>query len=169
MIVGNPTVGKSSLLLRFTENTFTNEMIFLKENPIIQTIDIGGTIVELKIWDKAGEERWNTRRQSNTYRIAHGIIVVYDITDSTTFTEVKYWMTDIELYSDESLLPRVALVGNKCDVADDRAVRTQDAQEFADSYCMQFLETSAKNGTNVEEVFFNLAKAILSDNISQKL
>ncbi|KAJ2957455.1 hypothetical protein NQZ79_g6851 [Umbelopsis isabellina] len=123
----------------------------------IRTIELEGKTVKLQIWDTAGQERFRTIT-SSYYRGAHGIIVVYDVTDQETFSNVKQWLQEIDRYAAEGV--NKLLVGNKSDLADKKAVDYNAAKEFADSLTIPFLETSAKNSTNVEQAFLTMAKQI---------
>jgi Ras-related protein Rab-1A len=111
----------------------------------------------LQIWDTAGQERFRTIT-SSYYRGAHGIIVVYDVTDADTFTNVKTWLQEIDRYASEGV--NKLLVGNKSDLSTKRQVEFATAKEFADRLGIPFLETSAKNSTNVEQAFLTMAKQI---------
>lgn len=95
---------------------------------------------------------------SSYYRGAHGIIVVYDITNQETFSNVQKWLQEIDRYACENV--HKLLVGNKCDLVSERKVSTEDAKEFADQLNLNFLETSAKDSTNVEDAFTKMAIAI---------
>uniref|UniRef100_A0A915E985 Uncharacterized protein n=1 Tax=Ditylenchus dipsaci TaxID=166011 RepID=A0A915E985_9BILA len=114
----------------------------------IRTIKLDGKTIKLQIWDTAGQERFRTIT-SSYYRGAHGIIVVYDITDKDSFNNVKQWLQEIDRYASESV--NKLLVGNKCDMEGQRAVDTSVAKGFADQLKIPFLEASAKNSLNVEE------------------
>ena len=107
--------------------------------------------------DTAGQERFRTIT-SSYYRGAHGIIVVYDVTDQVSFNNVKQWLQEIDRYACESVIK--LLVGNKCDLVSQKAVDYTTAKEFAESLGVPFLETSAKNSTNVEEAFITMAREI---------
>ncbi|KAL9714992.1 ras GTPase [Leucoagaricus gongylophorus] len=108
-------------------------------------------------WDTAGQERFRTIT-SSYYRGAHGIIVVYDVTDNDTFTNVKQWLQEIDRYASEGV--NKLLVGNKSDLTGKKVVEYAVAKEFADQLNITFLETSAKNATNVEQAFLTMAKQI---------
>jgi len=158
LLIGDSGVGKSCLLLRFADDTYTESYIStIGVDFKIRTIELNGKTIKLQIWDTAGQERFRTIT-SSYYRGAHGIIVVYDITDQVSFNNVKQWLQEIDRYACENV--NKLLVGNKCDLANKRAVDTKVAKEFADSLGIPFLETSAKNATNVEQAFLTMAAEI---------
>ncbi|KAG2360867.1 P-loop containing nucleoside triphosphate hydrolase protein [Suillus spraguei] len=135
----------SCLLLRFADDTYTESYIStIGVDFKIRTIELEGKTVKLQI------ERFRTIT-SSYYRGAHGIIVVYDVTDNDTFTNVKQWLQEIDRYASEGV--NKLLVGNKM-------VEYSVAKEFADQLTIPFLETSAKNATNVEQAFLTMAKQI---------
>jgi len=117
-------------------------------------------------WDTAGQERFRTIT-SSYYRGAHGIIVVYDVTDLESFNNVKQWLHEITKYANENV--NKLLVGNKSDLVSKRAVTFEQGQDFAKSMGIEFLETSAKNSTNVEKAFMTMAAQIKSRVKSQPL
>uniref|UniRef100_A0A9J7Y1Z5 RAB1A, member RAS oncogene family b n=1 Tax=Cyprinus carpio carpio TaxID=630221 RepID=A0A9J7Y1Z5_CYPCA len=123
----------------------------------IRTIELDGKTIKLQIWDTAGQERFRTIT-SSYYRGAHGIIVVYDVTDQESFNNVKQWLQEIDRYASENV--NKLLVGNKCDLTTKKVVDYTTAKEFADSLGIPFLETSAKNATNVEQAFMTMAAEI---------
>lgn len=108
-------------------------------------------------WDTAGQERFRTIT-SSYYRGAHGIIIVYDITDSESFDNVKQWLNEIDRYACENV--NKLLVGNKSDLDSKRQVQFEDAKAFADERGIPFLETSAKSSVNVEKAFLTMAAEI---------
>ncbi|EEB90600.1 hypothetical protein MPER_11169 [Moniliophthora perniciosa FA553] len=99
LLIGDSGVGKSCLLLRFADDTYTESYIStIGVDFKIRTIELEGKTVKLQIWDTAGQERFRTIT-SSYYRGAHGIIVVYDVTDNDTFTNVKQWLQEIDRYA----------------------------------------------------------------------
>jgi len=158
LLIGDSGVGKSCLLLRFADDTYTESYIStIGVDFKIRTIELDGKTIKLQIWDTAGQERFRTIT-SSYYRGAHGIIVVYDVTDQVTFNNVKQWLQEIDRYASESV--NKLLVGNKCDMVSNKVVESSAAEEFAKSKSIPFLETSAKNATNVESAFLKMAKEI---------
>ncbi|KAG6334553.1 hypothetical protein ID866_4529, partial [Astraeus odoratus] len=180
----------SCLLLRFADDTYTESYIStIGVDFKIRTIELEGKTVKLQIvrgiplflvfissrrrdWHitplsqlgpflerprHAGQERFRTIT-SSYYRGAHGIIVVYDVTDRDTFANVKQWLQEIDRYASEGV--NKLLVGNKSDLTNKKMVEYSEAKEFADQLTIPFLETSAKNATNVEQAFLTMAKQI---------
>ena len=123
----------------------------------IRTIELDQKTIKLQIWDTAGQERFRTIT-SSYYRGAHGIIVVYDVTDLESFNNVKQWLHEIDRYAAENV--NKLLVGNKSDLTAKRVVSTEQGKEFADSLGIEFLETSAKTSENVEQAFLTMASQI---------
>ena len=165
LLIGDSGVGKSCLLLRFADDTYTESYIStIGVDFKIRTVDLDGKTIKLQIWDTAGQERFRTIT-SSYYRGAHGIIVVYDVTDIESFNNVKQWLNEIDRYASESV--NKLLVGNKSDLTSKKQVDTQTAKAFADEIGIPFLETSAKNSTNVEQAFMTMAGEIKKRMASQ--
>eukprot|EP01114_Cavostelium_apophysatum_P009677 TRINITY_DN2290_c0_g1_i4.p1 TRINITY_DN2290_c0_g1~~TRINITY_DN2290_c0_g1_i4.p1 ORF type:complete len:204 (+),score=30.46 TRINITY_DN2290_c0_g1_i4:53-664(+) len=160
LVVGDSGVGKSCLLLRFVDNTYTDAHIAtIGVDFKIRTIELDGKVVKLQIWDTAGQERFRTIT-SSYYRGSQGIMIVYDTTSKKSFDNTRRWLEDIDHYAGENIGLIKVIVGNKCDLTSERQVDDHDAMEFADSYGLLFCETSAKAGYNVENAFVQLATAI---------
>lgn len=158
LLIGDSGVGKSCLLLRFADDTYTESYIStIGVDFKIRTIELDGKTIKLQIWDTAGQERFRTIT-SSYYRGAHGIIVVYDVTDQESFNNVKQWLGEIDRYASENV--NKLLVGNKCDLTTKKVVDFTTAKEYADQLGIPFLETSAKNATNVEQAFMTMAAEI---------
>ncbi|MGH0163427.1 UNVERIFIED_CONTAM: hypothetical protein FKN15_071377 [Acipenser sinensis] len=151
-------VGKSSLLLRFADNTFSGSYITtIGVDFKIRTVEINGEKVKLQIWDTAGQERFRTIT-STYYRGTHGVIVVYDVTSAESFVNVKRWLHEINQNCDD--VCRI-LVGNKNDDPQSKVVETNDAQKFAEQMGIHLFETSAKENLNVEEMFNCVTELVL--------
>ncbi|KAK3926065.1 Ras-related protein Rab-1A [Frankliniella fusca] len=158
LLIGDSGVGKSCLLLRFADDTYTESYIStIGVDFKIRTIDLEGKTIKLQIWDTAGQERFRTIT-SSYYRGAHGIIVVYDCTDQESFNNVKQWLEEIDRYACDNV--NKLLVGNKCDLTNKKVIEYNVAKEYADQLGIPFLETSAKNATNVEQAFMTMAAEI---------
>lgn len=165
LIIGDSGVGKSSLLLRFADNTFSGSYITtIGVDFKIRTLEIDGEKVKLQIWDTAGQERFRTIT-STYYRGTHGVIVVYDVTNGESFANVKRWHHEIE--QNCNMVKRI-LVGNKNDDPERKVVLTEDAQRFADQMDIKLFETSAKENINVEEMFNEITKMVLQSKRESK-
>ncbi|KAJ1459689.1 ras family-domain-containing protein [Pelagophyceae sp. CCMP2097] len=158
VLIGDTGVGKSCLLLRFADDAFTESYIStIGVDFRFRTVKVDGKTVKLQIWDTAGQERFRTIT-SAYYRGADGIIMVYDVTNKDSFDHVSGWLTEVNRYANEGTCK--LLVGNKSDM-EEKAVTSLQAQEYADSLGIPFLETSAKNAQNVEEAFLTMAAELI--------
>ncbi|KAJ4798384.1 Ras-related protein Rab-1A [Rhynchospora pubera] len=158
LLIGDSSVGKSCLLLRFADDSYVDSYIStIGVDFKIRTVDLDGKTVKLQIWDTAGQERFRTIT-SSYYRGAHGIIIVYDVTEMESYNNVKQWLNEIDRYASDNVCK--LLVGNKCDMVDSKVVATETAQAFADSLGIPFLETSAKESINVEKAFLTMSAEI---------
>jgi len=158
LLIGDSGVGKSCLLLRFSDDSFIPSFITtIGIDFKIRTIELEGKRIKLQIWDTAGQERFRTITTAY-YRGAMGILLVYDVTDEKSFQNIRNWIRNIEQHATESV--NKMLIGNKCDMVDKKVVDTEKGKALADEYGIKFLETSAKNSINVEEAFITLAKDI---------
>ncbi|PKA57470.1 Ras-related protein RABC1 [Apostasia shenzhenica] len=160
LLIGDSGVGKSSLLLSFTSNTFDDLSPTIGVDFKIKMVTIGDKRLKLAIWDTAGQERFRTLTTSY-YRGAQGIIMVYDVTRRDTFTNLSdIWAKEIELYSTNQDCIKM-LVGNKVDKESGRAVTKKEGIDFARQYGCLFSECSAKTRANVERCFEELVLKIL--------
>uniref|UniRef100_A0AAY5KJM4 Ras-related protein Rab-35 n=1 Tax=Esox lucius TaxID=8010 RepID=A0AAY5KJM4_ESOLU len=151
-------VGKSSLLLRFADNSFSGSYITtIGVDFKIRTVDIDGERVKLQIWDTAGQERFRTIT-STYYRNTHGVIIVYDVTNPDSFVNVKRWLNEITQNCDNVCK---ILVGNKNDDPSKKQVESHDAIRFGESVGVRVFETSAKENINVEEMFMAFTHMVL--------
>lgn len=151
LLIGDSGVGKSCLLVRFADDTYMDRFVStIGVDFKIRTVEQDGKTIKLQIWDTAGQERFRTIT-SSYYRGAHGIIVVYDVTDKESFNNVKYWLQEILKYASDNVSR--LLVGTKADLSSKKVVSYDEGKETADSLGISFMETSAKNAHNVEQAF----------------
>ncbi|CAN1345486.1 Ras-related protein RABD1 [Linum perenne] len=157
LLIGDSSVGKSCLLLRFADDSYVDSYISTigVDFKLMLITDLCGSFSFQ--WDTAGQERFRTIT-SSYYRGAHGIIIVYDVTDMDSFNNVKQWLNEIDRYANDTVCK--LLVGNKCDLVENKVVDTQTAKALADELGIPFLETSAKDSINVEQAFLTMAAEI---------
>ncbi|KAK2424915.1 ras-related protein RABE1c [Trifolium repens] len=171
LLIGDSGVGKSSLLLRFSGGSFTTSFIStIGIDFKVRTIELDGKQIKLQIWDTAGQEKFRTITTAY-YRGASGILLVYDVTDESSFNNIRNWIRSIEQNSSDNIVNKI-LVGNKADIDESkRVVPFTKGQALANEYGIKFFETSAKTNRNVEEAFFTIARDIkqrLPDNTNSK-
>ncbi|CAH8861563.1 unnamed protein product [Trichobilharzia szidati] len=166
LIIGNSSVGKTSFLFRYADDSFTSAFVSTVGIDFkVKTIFRQDKRVKLQIWDTAGQERYRTITTAY-YRGAMGFILMYDITNEESFNAVQDWVTQIKTYSWDNA--QVVLVGNKCDLVDDRAVSVDRGRHLAHQLGLEFFEASAKENINVRNVFERLVDIIcdkMSDNM----
>jgi len=153
IIIGDTGVGKSCLLLQFTDKRFQpvhDLTIGVEFGARMITID--AKQIKLQIWDTAGQERFRRSMINHYYRNVHAIVYVYDITNLASFENLPGWISECDRHVLDQNLPRV-LVGNKCDVSNDQiVVPTNVAQRFADAHNIPLFETSAKADEHQDHV-----------------
>lgn len=160
LVVGESGVGKTCMLLRFADNSF--EENFLSTIGVdfkVKQIVVDNKKVKLQIWDSAGQERFRNITASY-YRNCSAIIIVYDITSKDSFNKVSDWVEEVRRYVPSAPL---LLVGNKCDLEENRQVPKEDGEELAKRLGLIFLETSAKTSYNIEEAFQEMAQQLIKD------
>jgi Ras-related protein Rab-8A len=165
LLVGDSGVGKSCLLLRFVEDKFNPSFITtIGIDFKIRTIESNGKKIKLQVWDTAGQERFRTITTAY-YRGAMGIVLIFDVTDSRTFENVENWFQTVTQHANEDA--QIFLVGNKCDDEVNRQVSKEQGQELAAKLNIPFLEASAKNNSNVDSIFYELASIIQEKHVEE--
>jgi small GTP-binding protein len=169
LLVGDSGAGKTSALTRFVDDRFDENFVCtigvelrLKCLPLLE-----GRRVKLQMWDIAGLDRFQTIT-SSYYRGVHAVLLLYDICDIRTFQHVQTrWLGQIQKHSPPNI--PVLLVGNKLDSVehsmDKRQVERKEAEQFAKEHGMEFIETSAKIGTNIQQAFIQLASCVFARNV----
>ena len=160
LLLGDSGVGKSSIILRYIENNFSqNLMNSIGVDFKLKNIEVKGKKVKLQVWDTAGQERFRTITTSY-YKGAQAIIVVFDLTDRDSFEHVKNWMSDVDKFAKEGVL-RI-LAGNKCDLEHQRKISKDEGKELASKYGIQYMEISAKDTTNIDELFVSTTETFIN-------
>ena len=152
ILVGDSCVGKSCLLLQFTNHRFEHMhdmTIGVEFGTYLHTLD-NGDIIKLQIWDTAGQESFKSITKSY-YRHSVCALVVFDVTDEKSYKNVVGWINDVKAYAHSPIT--IVLVGNKCDLEDKRKIKSVDAERFAKENDISYIETSARTSMNVKLAF----------------
>jgi len=158
IVIGPSGVGKSCLLLQFTDKRFhTDHDLTIGVEFGARMITIEGKQVKLQIWDTAGQESFRSITRSY-YRGAHGALLVYDITRRETFNHLKGWLAEVRENSNKEMV--IMLIGNKSDLELKRQITFEEGKKFATENGLIFMETSAKTASNVDEAFLETARQI---------
>jgi len=164
LIIGDSFVGKTSLLGRYTKDIFNSSYLATigLENFTKDEI-INGKTVRIKIWDTAGQEKFQSLTKS-FFRNAEGIMIVFDVTNSETYDHIIYWTQSIKIYVDSEIenIP-VIIIGNKID-SNKREINKQEAQKYSQELGYPYFETSAKTGENVNKTIDYLVNQVLKRN-----
>ena len=167
LLLGNSNVGKSSLFLRFVDDIWNDTFVpTIGVDFKIKTFEIDSKKIKMQIWDTAGQERFKNIIASY-YRGAHGILLLYDVTDKDSFKTLSNWLIEIEKNASKNVLR--LLIGNKCDLEEKRVISFNQGKEFADTYGLKFIETSAKKNLNVNEAFETLGRELMNASSDKKI
>ena len=158
IIIGDAAVGKSNILTRFTRNEFSeNTKSTVGVELGVKFIKVKGVNTKIQIWDTAGQERYRSIT-SSYYKGSHGCFIVYDITNETSFENVERWYEYVQREAGKNI--SIILVGNKCDLENERKISKEKGQEKAKNLKCAFFETSALSGVNISQIFEELTNNI---------
>ena len=159
LVVGDAGVGKTCLITRFVDDVFSSTCkSTIGVDFKAHSIEMDGKPVQLQVWDTAGQERFRALTTSY-YRGAHGVILVYDVTEQSSYDHLSSWIKDVDLYSGEEVVK--LLIGNKDDRPDAKCVSTDIARDFAKDHNMLFMEASAMSGVCVNAAFKLLVAEVM--------
>ena len=164
LLIGDSTVGKTSLIQRYANGIFKEEYLatvgidYYTKQEMINNIN-----VLVKLWDTAGQERFKALTP-NYLRNAEGVILAYDVTNSESFDNLKFWINSIKSnLGEKNIFIPIIIIGNKIDMKDMRDISKDDANKFAQENNYKYFETSAKTGEGVDEAIRNLVNQILAN------
>ena len=159
MVLGDSSVGKSSILTKYCKNEFMSKYITtIGIDFQIKYLNINNKRIKLQIWDTAGQERYRVVTK-NYFNTSNGFVIIYDITSRESFNNINNWMEQIESIVGDRV--KCIIFGNKNDLVSERKVQKEEGEELAKRYNCSFFETSAKEGNNIEEGFKSITLEII--------
>jgi Ras-related protein Rab-1A len=164
LIIGDSTVGKTSILNKFANGTFNaNYLATVGLDNITKDETIDGKNIRIKIWDTAGQERYKALTKG-FFNNAEGIMIVFDVTNIETFDNLKNWIQSIETFMGNKMEETpIIIIGNKID-CEEREVKTEDAESYCNGQNYPYFETSAKTGENIDKTIRFLVKKVIEGN-----
>jgi small GTP-binding protein len=155
IVIGDSGVGKTQMMFRFTDDTFQAQTVSTVGVDFkAKTIQIAGVPHKVQIWDTAGQERFRNITEAY-YRKGHGIAIVYDVSTPATFETVPGWFDSVKSKCEGSGRIPIVLIGNKADL--EPKITLEQGLQLATQYGAHFFQTSAKDGSNIEDAFTDLA------------
>ena len=162
VLIGDSSVGKTNMLSRYISNEYDpNSQSTIGVELSTKNYKFDNDEVKVQLWDTAGQEKYRSIT-SSYYKGAQGCLLVYDITRKATFENIDKWYSELKSGADNDI--NAILVGNKCDLENERQVTVEEAQKKAKLFNMAFMETSALNGTNIEKAFNELVSSVYKNN-----
>ena len=166
VIVGDSGVGKTNLVKRFIQNTFSsNTLATVGVEFYSNTYSINDKLIKIEMWDTAGQERYKSIT-SAYYKGAMGALLVYDVTNQASFNNIERWYNEIRDFSSKDI--QIIMIGNKTDLKDNIVITTEMSQNKAADLEIPVVETSALNASNVKVAFHLLIKEIFIDMMRKK-
>ena len=163
VLLGETSVGKTCTAIRYVRDTFAERYdVTIGANFFAKEIQIGENIMNMQLWDTAGQEKYRSLTRMY-YRDAKAALIFYDITDRRTFEgKIDEWISDVKSKAPEGVC--LVVVGNKVDMEDKRQISTDEGRECAERLSVPFFEVSAKDGTGLNELFLKVAKLVEEKN-----
>lgn len=157
-VAGDGAVGKTSLIIRYTQGTFSETYkMTIGTSFAVRTVDFGNLVVKLQIWDLAGQPHFSSVRPL-FYQGSTGVIYVFSVADRASFEHLAGWLVEVQ----KTVGPLTGiLLGNKADLAEERVVSFEEGQAFAQANGLAYMETSAKLDLNVGDAFRFIATRII--------
>ena len=166
LLLGDSSVGKTSILLKYISNKFDESSIStVGVDYMDKIIDYNKFKIKLQIWDTSGEEKFRTITK-NFYRNADGLLVVFDLTKKESYDHIRSWINEAKENNDKL---KTILIGNKLDLKDERIVAIDVAKQFAEKNNLKYIETSAKDGTNINESFQAIIDLLFDGKSSEEI
>ena len=167
LLVGDANVGKTSILLKYTENFFPNQyQATIGVEYKMKIIKLNNMNIKLQIWDTAGQERYKSIAK-NFFHSANGVFLVFDITNKKSFENLNKWIEDVKENSPKDC--KYIIIGNKSDLSDQRTISTFEIDNFVKEKKSSYFEVSAKNDEGLNEAFINLSKEIIKDKNQEEI
>ena len=164
LLIGDSSVGKTSLIQRYANGIFKEEYLatvgldYYTKQEMINNLN-----VLVKLWDTAGQERFKALTP-NYFRNAEGVVLAYDVTNSESFENLKFWINSIKSnLGEKNIFIPIIIIGNKIDMEDMRDITKEDASKFAKENNYKYFETSAKTGEGVDEAIRDLVNQVLAN------
>ncbi len=161
VVVGDPGVGKTSTILRFTDNAFLRTYVPTLGVSITEKLfNTQSGMIEMILWDIAGQAKFETMRR-HFYQGSEAILLIFDLTNRTSFISIKNWYHDVMKNMEKHHQMTGYIFGNKTDLTEVRKVKLVEALALAKELNLKYIETSAKTGKNVEYAFYDIAETVV--------
>ena len=168
LTLGETEVGKTSIVLRYSDDKFNdNKIATIGIDFKIKIIKKGIEKIKVSIYDTAGQERFKNIVK-HYYKGANGVLLIFDVTKKTTFEKLEFWIEDLKENSDNLDNLFIYLIGNKNDLEQKRQVSYEEAQSFAMERNLPYIEVSAKTGDNIKKLFDEMVKGTLTKIINNE-
>ena len=160
-VCGDPGVGKTSTILRFTDNAFSRRYLPTMGVSISDKLfRVKKNVIELILWDIAGQSKFELMRR-HFYQGSEAVVLVFDLTNPISFSSIRDWEADLRKNISNEKVMIGYLFGNKCDMIKERKISNEDALQLANELNLIYIEISAMTGKNVEYAFYKIAEAVL--------